>query len=216
MVCYNHNPQGVSFESCATHFLCSDAPEPAPSTHRRQSVGTGQELAQDELAQHMVGGLYRWRSRGLRFENEFKFRLLFNWGERARWSCFFIGFANWWPHWDYEPIQVESHVLNTLITHTQRQHPPQTEIIARERILWAHKRLVLYYNFALASRQEDALRLINTLFELRFYCFNYVSEWARANWQNNLCFECAHEYSSHTLATRNGVRATSHLSSRAH
>lgn len=42
MVCYNHNPQGVSFESYATHFLCSDAPEPAPSTHRRQSVGTGQ------------------------------------------------------------------------------------------------------------------------------------------------------------------------------
>lgn len=166
-----------------------------------------------------VGGLYRWRSRGLRFENGFKFRLLFNWGERAKSSCFFIGFANWWPRRDYEPSEVESHVLNTLTTHTVAAAPPQSEIIARERILWAHKRLVLYYNFALGSpRQEDALRLINTLFELRFYCFNYVSEWARANWQNNLCcvLECAHEYSSHTLATRNGVRATSHLSTRAH
>lgn len=60
MVCYNHNPQGVSFESCATRFLCSDAPE--PPEHRLYSctvdspLAQNRELAQDELAQHMVGG----------------------------------------------------------------------------------------------------------------------------------------------------------------
>lgn len=37
-------------------------------------------------------------------------------------------------------------------THTytaiEGEAAPTSEIIARERILWAHKRLVLYYNFA--------------------------------------------------------------------
>lgn len=60
MVCYNHNPQGVSFESCDTHFLCSDAPEPEPESQHDRALEL--ELARilkpelNELAQHMVGG----------------------------------------------------------------------------------------------------------------------------------------------------------------
>lgn len=92
MVCYNHNPQGVSFETCATHFLCSDAPEHTVGERERDSTGTGW---MDWRNIWSVGGLCRWRCcRGLRFEYGFKFRLRFNWGERAKSSCVFIGFPN--------------------------------------------------------------------------------------------------------------------------
>lgn len=93
MVCYNHNPQGVSFESCATRFLCSDAPE--PPEHRRQSVGTGRELAQDELAQHMVGGwIIQMAQPWTAIRKRIQISIAIQLGERAKSSCFFIGFAN--------------------------------------------------------------------------------------------------------------------------
>lgn len=224
MVCYNHNPQGVSFESCATRFLCSDAPEPpAPSTrtHRRQSVGTGQGTGTG-----WTGATYgRWvdYTDGAAVDCDSK--------TDSNFDCYSIG-GNEQSQVAFLLVSltdgragITSRVKLSRMFWIYSQHtrtvaasPPQTEIIARERILWAHKRLVLYYNFALASRQEDALRLINTLFELRFYCFNYVSEWARANWQNNLCCVrvCTWVLVAHTRYSRNGVRATSHLSSRAH
>lgn len=57
-----------------------------------------------------------------------------------------------------------------------------------------------YHNFACSALEVEALRLINTLFKSKFYCFNYVSEWAPeavTNWQNNL-FLSAHTHTSNT------------------
>lgn len=132
MVCYNHNPQGVSFESCATRFLCSDAPEqPAPSTrtHRRQSVGTGQGTGTG-----WTGATYgRWvdYTDGAAVDCDSKTDSNFDCysigGNEQSQVAFFIGFANWWPRRDYEPSEVESHVLNILTTHTHNGSIPTSE-----------------------------------------------------------------------------------------
>lgn len=88
MVCYNHNPQGVSFETCATHFLCSDAPE--HTVDRREHCHR-----MDGLAQHMVGGwiiqmALPWTPIRKRIQISIAIQL----GERAKSGCVFIGFAN--------------------------------------------------------------------------------------------------------------------------
>ncbi|TDG52011.1 hypothetical protein AWZ03_001681 [Drosophila navojoa] len=54
--------RGVSFESCDTHFLCSDAPEPEPEPEPESQHDRALELELarilkpelNELAQHMV------------------------------------------------------------------------------------------------------------------------------------------------------------------
>lgn len=92
MVCYNHNLQGVSFESCASHFLCSDAPEPQPGT----GSGTGTGTDSGAWSPDESGATYgRWvdYTDGARMDFDCNSIALSKRGEHKS-SLFFIGFAN--------------------------------------------------------------------------------------------------------------------------